>query len=260
MFDKRGNSNLKTVIKIIALIIVGGFMLSLSQNIVCNNFGTISFKITELFNQPSIVSDMNTSIDVWNGEYSNKGLNGNGSYKHPYIISNIDDFSAFASSVENGNDYAGLYVELHCDIYLNTGVFNIDKWNNWDPIGDIEKGLFFSGIFDGNNHSINGIYVKDVDSGGLFEVVGNSSKNMTVIKNLKINNSHLRTYSDSGTLASYIVNSNIENITTNNIVLNSQTSGILSAYTIDVCFNNCKYTNITGARKLVEISHNTIFS
>ena len=97
-----------------------------------------------------------------------------------YIITTAADLTAFADSVNGGNNYAGKTVVLEADIAL-TG--------EWTPIGnekrsggDVNK--YFKGTFDGQNHKITGVNVthnEDKSCVGLFGVTANATiKNLTV--------------------------------------------------------------------------------
>ena len=110
-------------------------------------------------------------------------FDGAGTEKSPYLIQSISDLNALAASVNNGNDYEGVYFQLA--EYLDY----TDK-ETYTPIGTaiqvpgtedtIERP--FRGIFDGNFKSISGITIDapNQDNIGVFGYVGAGS----VIKNL----------------------------------------------------------------------------
>ena len=258
-FHKSGSATIKVVIGIILSLILGGIVIysisttiGLSTNLALN-------KIRKIIIQEHKYE--NSRNPVWNGnnDYCDE-LRGEGSKNNPYRITTLSEFISFANSVDNGNDYLGEYVSLETDIYLNKGEFSEKTWKKWNPIGNINIGVFFNGIFNGNNHTVFGIYTDNIDSGGLFEVIGGIDESKTVVKNLNIESSYIGAYSDCGALASYIVNSDIHNVNIKNIYLNSMTTGYYSAYAIDVSFLNCIYSNIFGSDVLVAMSHNTTFS
>ena len=79
-------------------------------------------------------------------------------------INNVEEFRNFMNEVNSGNTYEGQYVYL---------LENIDLENQeWDVIGSYADGTTrnaFSGIFEGNNRTINGLNIsKNQDYLGLF--------------------------------------------------------------------------------------------
>ena len=97
-----------------------------------------------------------------------------------YEISTVDQLFGFAEAVNNGNNFEGKTVKLTADLNLN--------YANWEPIGNtFEKA--FKGSFDGQNHTIENLYV-DVESGaGLFGFVVGDISNVYV-ENAFINSKH----------------------------------------------------------------------
>ena len=107
---------------------------------------------------------------------------GNGTVNAPYEIKTADDLFALAEAVNSGTSYQGQYFRLTNDIDLNGQA--------WTPIGDRLNtgGRQFLGTFDGNNHTVSGLYVETAyGSVGLFGFVGMSSQNTTAeVKNLNV--------------------------------------------------------------------------
>ena len=112
-------------------------------------------------------------------------FDGAGTEKSPYLIKSISHLNALAASVNNGNDYEGVYFQLA--EYLDyTG-------KTYTPIGTVIPGTDtedpierpFNGIFDGNFKSISGINASGQDYIGVFGLVGQGSE----IKNLVVTNS-----------------------------------------------------------------------
>lgn len=118
-------------------------------------------------------------------------------YKDLYIH-NEEEMRAFANRVNQSKEnFADTIVHLKADLDLKT-----DASNPWIKIGiDSERegnGTFFSGIFDGEEHTIRGIYVTGYEgngSNGLF------SKNNGKISNLKIQDSTIKGSYSVGAIA-----------------------------------------------------------
>ena len=134
-----------------------------------------------------------------------------GTEKDPYIISTKQDLYGLALlSVEPEYEgFAGKYFKLEKDIAVNeewvpiideeTGLLTnlTEEVDSWIPIGS--KALPFAGTFDGDMHTISGLYLKtDVANSGLFAATGEDS----VIKRLKLEDSYIEsTASDVGSIA-----------------------------------------------------------
>ncbi len=111
------------------------------------------------------------------------GLDGEGTAESPYLINNLDDFKLFCDIVNSGETYLWKEIELRTDIDLDCS-----KDNLWEPIGvrvwdgrnymDVGG---FGGTFNGNGHTISGLYSNESNYSGLFDYVYRGSiKNLTV--------------------------------------------------------------------------------
>ena len=96
-------------------------------------------------------------------------------------ISTSADLTAFAAAVNSGNSFSGKTVKLAADITLSGA---------WTPIGTATRsgktasGATFSGIFDGQNHTISGLTIStgaDSAAIGLFGAVSGGT-----VKDLKL--------------------------------------------------------------------------
>ncbi|MEE0059758.1 MAG: hypothetical protein UE295_02900, partial [Acutalibacteraceae bacterium] len=125
-----------------------------------------------------------------------------------YEVSNAGQLLWFAKQVNGyGNQYAN--VKLTADIDLNPGyTFNSDGTytggnspREWTPIGYADGYSPYTGMFDGNGHTISGMYVNTPDESfvGMF---GGCDYGNT-IKNLKLSNSYFSGRSYVGSLIGY---------------------------------------------------------
>lgn len=96
-----------------------------------------------------------------------------GSEANPYIIDTAAKMYYFASLVNSGTDFSGKYIRLDKDVKLND-TSNVSQWSTaapaytWTPIGAGEA-TAFKGTFDGNYHSVSGLYYNGGNSYvGLF--------------------------------------------------------------------------------------------
>lgn len=163
-------------------------------------------------------------------------LSGSGTIYDPYLINNADDLMLFNYIMYNAFDFREEYPEIEKayfkltdDIYFND-IENYDDWENnppayeWFPIGSEDYNKLFVGNFDGDGHSINGLYIKNEDLNyvGLFSMILDSK-----ITNLTISNSlYLNYYNEA------------ESVNMGAIVGESRRS------VFDNCFSNVKFIGI----------------
>ena len=94
------------------------------------------------------------------------GMTGSGTPQNPYIISSLADFDEFAADSNYWDDY----IRLDCDIDLSGRTYT-----NAVIAPDISleidfQGTKFTGVFDGNNHSISNLVISSTGNThlGLF--------------------------------------------------------------------------------------------
>lgn len=132
-------------------------------------------------------STVNGAAVVGNGEGNTVPVEGKGTKEDPYQIGTADGFYAFARWY-NGTSNIGtsnnryIYAELTEDINLNEGFTFTESAESgytgegtpkkWTPIGSGAYFPTYSGEFDGNGHTISGLYIKEdnatVSTTGLF--------------------------------------------------------------------------------------------
>jgi len=91
------------------------------------------------------------------------------------LISDLDDFMAFAEQVNAGDSFSGKTVRLMADIDLSAvcgPAGTVDTAAvSWTPIGGdivtdsfgaLISGVPFSGLFDGNGHTVSGLYIYNI--------------------------------------------------------------------------------------------------
>lgn len=108
---------------------------------------------------------------------------GEGTVNNPYIITTSQQLADFSYMVNNGTSYSGQYIELGADIDLNYG-YTVSGpeavYAQWKPIGN--SSYNFKGSFEGNGHTVKGIYINSAcDYAGFFGYVSDAKiKNITV--------------------------------------------------------------------------------
>lgn len=132
-----------------------------------------------------------------------------GVYDKVYEISNAAQLYWFADKINNENYTSGnINAVLTADIVVNENVLKSDgtlndgTFTDWTPIGmyfynENDKDGYihysYSGIFDGQNHTISGLYFKkikgDRDATGLFGYIGSGGK----VSNVSVLDSYFST-------------------------------------------------------------------
>ena len=229
---KKLNTNKK---KVTAGVITGIITLSLSFTVLTGVFGIdnlLGAIINPITKNTELVVTVNEKIDMavtWDGNcvtnsYSPESVfeSGSGTESDPYKIKTANQLACFALSVNNGNSYTGQYVKQIRDIKLNDDLLENINSNNtselhiWTPIGDSTNSRSFNGTYDGDNHTISGIYLTDGvmrnSAKGLFGYVSNAT-----LKNLTLSDNYSAAWYGEGLgiLLGYGVNSlHIDNVKT----------------------------------------------
>lgn len=149
---------------------------------------------------------------------------GDGSAGNPYQIATINNLY-WLSQQENNSDAAGPYWTRH---YIQTADIDASATTSWDdgnggtpegfiPIGN--SATPFTGTYDGNNHSVTGLYINRTSKSyiGLFGQARGAT-----LKNLSLNNADVTGYYNTGILAGFALDSAL--------VLNCNSSGLVKGY------------------------------
>ena len=232
---KKLNTNKK---KITVGAITGTITLTLSFTVLASVFGIdnlLGAIVNPITKTKQLVIKVNERIDLietWDGECSvetseltpeNIFEGGSGTESDPYQIKTAEQLSCFAASVNQGNTYEGKYIKQIKNIKLNDHVSeNVENnitnnLNVWIPIGN-DYGNAFSGTYDGDNHTISGLYINTNDeayenynSVGFFGPVNNVTLKNMILSDVYIISRDSYVYSTS--LASEVSGtSTIDNI------------------------------------------------
>lgn len=135
--------------------------------------------------------------EIWDGSIAEGFAGGSGTLGDPYLISNGAQLAFLAKEVNDGNRYYDFHFKLTDDIYLND-ITGCPEWpstapkNEWNPIG---FGKPFAGNFNGDGHTVFGIYCKRPDDSdiGLFGQVkvDDKKKEQAILKNIKVSDAYL---------------------------------------------------------------------
>lgn len=284
---KRSNNYGITLIALVVTIVVLLILAGITIRLVFSNDGIISkareaknaTEDSELADRQAL-NDLDDLIDDTLGgapkadDDSPGSLDGDGSDQNPYRVSSIEDLVAFSQDVNSGNNYSGKNIILDVDLnfesdnsYINPnttefGDINGDgtistikqevtTGNGFVPIGTIGSsptdGNMFSGIFDGQNHSIenyniNVSHIPQVGALALF------LSNNGTIKNLNINSMDISSTSSINddvyiTSLCFLNNGTIENCSVTGDISGTDTNIYFSSIagnnygTIKNCYN-----------------------
>ena len=115
-------------------------------------------------------------------------FSGNGTKTSPYLIRNAADLRLLSDKCREGYTYRNEHFKLTSDIIINNNVTNSqgecnqsDYFERWIPIGCL-KDSPFCGTFDGNGHTISGIFInrKIHSAVGLFGYFSGNIHNITI--------------------------------------------------------------------------------
>ena len=240
-----------------------------------------------------------SAADTW--KYDKTSFSGGkGTQDEPYLISTAQDLASLtyqtSYKITSYTHFEGVYFKQTADIVLNDNVLksvsidaygraefnetNLNKLKDWFPIGiygrstlGYESCYWFKGHYDGDGHSISGIYSyrgddkNNYDSGngydnylGLFGAVQNGS-----IKNLTLKDCLIRVRDDNansnewryiGILVGKAENTVISNCHVENAVICSENLAKPTEVSVGGIVGYCNITDYTGDYELKDCTFN----
>ncbi len=172
-------------------------------------------------------------------------LAGEGTAKHPYEISSVDDFMYLVKSVNSGETFSGAYFVQTLDIQF-------DGSTSIDPIGWDKEDAHFSGVYNGQGHSIIDYYALSPDDQnmGVFGVLDGE------VYNLNLKNCNIAGNIVGGIAYEITSNGKIENCYVNGIITGYQVGGVAAVNygTIENCvtFVNIDATDVYSTSQDLE--------
>ena len=117
------------------------------------------------------------------------------------------------SELVGSYDFEGITIKLGKNIVLNTG--SAASWENTIPLNQWASINNFNGTFDGQGHTISGLYMSD----GMWRVgLFGDVKEGAVIKNVKVTNSYIEGGYHIGGIAGYLTKANVQGVYSEAIV------------------------------------------
>ncbi len=185
--------------------------------------------------------------------YRQKIMSGKGTAMEPYLIRSLVNFNDFANA-DNAATYwaSGVHIKLMCDINLTGRTYStaviapdIEKSNT------VFDGLAFSGIFDGNDHTIANLTIHTAGASndylGLFGAISGSD---AAVKNLTLDNAIITATNGSNyvsSLAGYNDHGSIIAVYVSGTVVGDYPIGGLVGHNLDGSISNsCASCAVTG--------------
>lgn len=200
-----------------------------------------------------------TDSDVWAGAGAADGIDTSwyNTNDNTFYISTAAQLAGLAQLVNNGNNFSTKNITLKADIKLNNDAVPTGG-NEWTPIGDSSN--TFQGTFDGDGHTITGLYINDTAAGynaykGLFGNIAAGAKvqNLIVTGDVaaKEKNSKPRYVGgivgfNSGTVQNCGFQGSVSASKSNGLVSSSDIGGVVGGGKA----TNCWYFRKTGTFKL----------
>ena len=187
---------------------------------------------------------------VWDGTANVSWYNESQS---SFTITTAEQLAGFAQLVNEGNGFEGKTIILGNNIELND-ISNLESWatsppsRTWTAIGTSSSS--FSGTFDGDRHTISGVYINNnLSYQGLFGYVENST-----IKNIGIVSSYVKGHTYVGNLVGYSKGSTISySYATGNVatITSGGCSGGLVGNSMSSTINNSYATGMVAGTGII---------
>lgn len=171
----------------------------------------ISFFVAGLVTVACLPTGFSVSSAVWDGDIDTSWYQAG---ETELSISNPEELAGLAKLVNSGINFEGVTITLQADLQLNT-LTDWEKWetnevvpeNSWTPIGIFDE-CIFHGTFDGNYHTISGLYAESAGKKGLFTAIASDA----TVKNLTLDKSYLSSVDDYvGGICAYNYRGTIQN-------------------------------------------------
>lgn len=172
----------------------------------------ISFFVAGLLTIACLPANVSVFSAAWNGTVDTDWYQAG---ETQLSISNPEELAGLAKLVNDGTtNFEGVTITLEADLQMNP-LSDWEKWetaeaepsNTWVPIGIVNQSLFH-GTFDGNGHTISGLYTQKYGETGLFAGLYRTA----TVKNLTIEKSYLSSYDTfAGGICGYNYKGKIEN-------------------------------------------------
>ena len=178
----------------------------------------------------------------WDGTVATSYDGGDGTPENPYQIATPEQLALLAQQTNNGTGGDACYI-LTDDICLSGDSL-------WMPIGG--NGVNFTGLFDGNNKTITGMNVSNLNYGGLFGYTNGAN-----IKNVIIHEAQINVCKFAGMIAGMAIDTKISDCTVDGMLdsynVLSDVGGIVGQAMLnnaeDMIIKNCINNAVVKGKK-----------
>ena len=123
---------------------------------------------------------------------------GDGTQANPYQISTAEELMLFAENINNSVSGAeNAFYELTNDIYLND-ISDCASWSEKAPKYGWDGVKSFSGSFNGNGHTIYGLFMASIIKDASSQVAFIMKATDATIKNLSVSDGYIYAYNNAG--------------------------------------------------------------
>ncbi len=192
-----------------------------------------------------------TAVAAWNGTEADTTWYTADTSASEFTISDAADLAGLSGLVNGGTDFYNKTIKLNADIELN-GTSNWTDWdddtapaNGWTPIGlyvDGENDKPFRGTFNGQNHTISGIYIStDNDYQGLFGYCSGA-----VIQNLIVSQSFILGGNQVGGIVGQTISGTMDNCSNSGAIRGTNCVGGLVGISAGAVSNSYNEGSVIG--------------
>ncbi len=194
---------------------------------------TLTSSYTPWLGKGSRMGTVQAAGTVWDGSVDTSWFTNDKDSYDIYTAAQLAGFAKLCDEAAHEDRFRGVTINLMSDIVLND-TSNFDNWgkkapkNEWEPIG--RKGTAtmgycpFAGIFNGNGHTITGMYIENTEVGffgsttelGFFEALCGAT-----IQDLKFDKSYVKASGATGVLAGISESSYVAGVEVTNAKLSS---------------------------------------
>lgn len=172
------------------------------------------------------------------------GLAGAGTSVDPYRVYTAEDLKWLADQVNAGMSFNSMYFRQENDISLLAYGQSYDGDKGWMPIGHTDLSPF-SGNYDGNSKTINGLYINrsDTEDVGLFGVL-----KMATVQNLTLRSVSINAADCVGGIAGSAIQSRVQSCAVSGSIKGNTNVGGITGEAIDATHlvQNCTFANVQG--------------
>lgn len=166
---------------------------------------------------------------------------GSGTSDDPYLITDADMLAEMGNFL--GSTHAGTCFKLANDIDLTEWIAENNPSQGWAPIG-VSSSAAFQGVFDGDNHTISGLYINRPNN-NFVGLIGYASQ--ATLKNIRLTDSNVTGNSYTGSLCGDLQTSSIQNCAITQAKVNgkSYTGGMVGEIH-DSNIDNCLFDGVVS--------------